>query len=93
MTHWQVGSMSGWGLVVMITGMLIFAGAVAFGAIAWARFAVVAGTSPVALPAPELVLAERLANGEIDIEEYERRLIALHNDPAVPYEINDHRTG
>ena len=89
MMHWQ----SGWGLVFLIAGMLIFTGAVLFGAIAWARFTVVAGTSPVALPAPELVLAERLASGEIGIEDYERRLVALHNEPAATYDVNDHRTG
>jgi putative membrane protein len=84
MMFWQNGSMSGWGYAVVIAGMVVFLGAVVFGAIAWRRFSV-AGASPVARPAPQLVLAERLASGDIDVEDYERRLAALRQDhPMAP---------
>jgi putative membrane protein len=93
MMHWQNGSMSGWGFALMIAGMAVFVGAVVFGAIAWARFTVVAGSSPVVRPAPELVLAERLASGDIDVDEYERRVTALRtNTPprsdCLPYTVS-----
>ncbi|QNE16988.1 SHOCT domain-containing protein [Kribbella qitaiheensis] len=85
MTLWHDGSMSGWGYVLVITGLVVFVSAVVFGAIAWARFTVVAGTSPVAEPAPELLLALRLADGTIEVDDYERRLDALHDHyPAAP---------
>ncbi|MGW4890890.1 SHOCT domain-containing protein [Kitasatospora sp. NPDC004240] len=35
-------------------------------------------------PAPEQLLAERLALGEIDPDEYRRRLSALRGDPPIP---------
>lgn len=44
------------------------------------------GGMPPAAPPPEEVLAQRLARGELDVEEYERRLEALgrHRPPGSP---------
>jgi putative membrane protein len=84
MMHWHNGSMSGWGYALMIVGMAVFVGAVVLGAIVWARATVAASSPPVIGPSPELVLAERLASGDIDVDDYERRLAALRDDhPAA----------
>ncbi|MFJ9719273.1 SHOCT domain-containing protein [Streptomyces sp. NPDC101213] len=40
-------------------------------------------TRPPAAPTPEGILRERLARGEIDEEEYRRRLSALHAGPLT----------
>jgi len=81
MMYWHNGSTSG--VLFVVIAMMVVVGAVVFGAVARLRFNLLAGSSPVAEPAPELVLAERLAKGEIDVADYERRLSALHNDHPV----------
>jgi len=68
MMYWYGSGMSGWG------------GAVIFGIVALVRYFGRSGqqtTAPQPPQAPERLLAERFARGEIDEEEYQRRLAAL----------------
>lgn len=67
--HGDIGT--GWWIVMMI-GMGLFWVAVFLG-IAW----VVRAAGGARRPSPGDVLAERLARGEIDVDEYERRCAAL----------------
>jgi len=76
--------MGGWGLALMTIGNLLFWGLIIAGIVALVR-ATGRGTQqggPSAEAAtPQRVLAERFARGEIDEEEYARRLAVL-GDPA-----------
>lgn len=88
--YWHDG-MSGWGYGFMAISMLLFWGLVILAGVALVRYLIRAdqrsGGSPTTPTAPptvprtgssaEDVLAERFARGEIDTEEYERRLATL----------------
>ncbi|MFF5156002.1 SHOCT domain-containing protein [Streptomyces sp. NPDC000348] len=90
MTFWYADDMSGWGWFGMTIGM------VAFWALVVTAFVLVlraAGRShehahtphPSAAATPQQILGERFARGEIDEEEYRRRLDTLHaGPPATP---------
>jgi len=75
----------GWGplgWLLMTVGMLAF-----WGLVAWGIVSVVRGSSRPAAPprSPEEILDERLARGEIDAEEYRKRLDALRGSrPRSP---------
>lgn len=98
MMYWNDGGMNGWGVGLMTVSMLLFWALVALGVIALVRYvgrpASHGPTSPVpppaappARPTPEQLLAERLARGEIDPDEYRARLATLRGgagDPPVP---------
>lgn len=83
MMFWYDHDVSGWGWFAMSAGMILF----------WALIITVvvllvrALSSPhehthiPVAPAPDDILRERLARGEIDEEEYRRRLKALHPGP------------
>ncbi|MBC7269365.1 MAG: SHOCT domain-containing protein [Streptomyces sp.] len=85
MMFWYANGMSGWGWFGMSVGMVAF----------WSLVitAVVLGFRAVsrpyehsrtpAAPTPEQILAERFARGEIDDEEYRRRLSALRPGPLT----------
>jgi putative membrane protein len=73
--------MSGWGWLMMIVWSLIslgFLGLIAWLAVQWTRTSSqgISPSEPSAKTAREL-LDERLARGEIDLDEYERRSEAL----------------
>lgn len=70
--HDEFGHMSGWGWGWMIGGWLMFLGAAAL--IAWAFRS---SGSMRRGDAPEDILAERFARGEISREEYDERLSVL----------------
>jgi putative membrane protein len=80
MMYWYGNGMSGWGYALMTVGMVLFWGAVIFGIVALVRY-VGRGGPPAGEPAPpatpERLLAERFARGEIDEDEYQRRLATL----------------
>jgi putative membrane protein len=90
MMYWYGSGMSGWGYALMTISMVLFWGAVIFGIVALVRYAgrgePQAGAAPQP-PAPERLLAERFARGEIDEDEYQRCLAALraagHAGPPV----------
>lgn len=68
----------GWGAwLVMTAGMLVF-----WGVVIWAAVSLVRGASSSGAPAagPEETLAARFAAGEIDDDEYQRRLETLRSE-------------
>ncbi len=84
MMYWYGSGMSGWGYALMTIGLILFWGAVIFGIVALVRYAGRGGkqasapqSPPPPAQTPERLLAERFARGEIDEDEYQRRLAAL----------------
>ncbi|MED7824563.1 SHOCT domain-containing protein [Streptomyces chiangmaiensis] len=85
MMFWYDHDVSGWGWFAMSAGMILF----------WALIITVAvllfralnrpqeHTHTPDAPAPEDILHERLARGEIDEDDYRRRLNALHAGPLT----------
>ena len=77
---WNWGG--GWWWLWAPLCMLVFAGVVAWVVVTLGR----SGTAPrgsSGTESPEAVLAERLARGEIDAEEYEHRLDILQHPTKV----------
>ena len=77
--YWGNG-MGGWGMVLMTISSLLFWGLVIAGIVALVRYAGRSshvGAPPGDRPTPQQVLAERFARGEIDEDEYTRRLQVL----------------
>jgi putative membrane protein len=83
---WYGDGMGGWGFALMIVSTVVFWGVLIAGGIALFRYlnrtAVNVGSSETR-PTPEQVLAERFARGEVDEEEYRRRLDALRGAGPV----------
>jgi putative membrane protein len=80
MMYWYGSGMSGWGYALMTISMVLFWGAVIFGIVALVRYVGRSGQQTAASQppqAPERLLAGRFARGEIDEEEYRRRLAVL----------------
>jgi len=85
MMHWY-GPGMGWGTLLMTLNSLVFAGVLAGAVYLVVRY-VVPGRQPNVptgpdrdlgpVPDPERTLAERFAHGQIDDEEYQRRLAVL----------------
>ena len=71
---------SWWWFVIMPLGMLGF-----WALVGWVVVTVVRGerTEPSAAPRAESILADRFARGEIDAEEYHRRLDDLQTTGAA----------
>lgn len=88
MRYWDDGHMdAGWGLAMMlgVLGVWVLL-SVAIGlAIVWAARSARSRTAPdgQVTETAEHILAERLASGDIDPEEYRARLVAL-TTPNVP---------
>ena len=79
MMYWGNG-MGGWGMAVMTVSNLLFWGLVIAGVVVLVRYlgrVGPAGTPTGHRPTPERVLADRFARGEIDDDEYTRRLQIL----------------
>lgn len=68
--------MDGWNWVWMTTMMVLFWGVIIAAAIVLVRRTGPTSTAP--RDTPEDTLRQRLAQGEIDVEEYHQRLEALH---------------
>lgn len=81
---WYDDHMSGWGYALMGIGTVLFWGLVIAGIVVLVRYLGRAGQQGDAgradRPTAEQVLAERFARGEIDDEEYRRRLATLRSD-------------
>jgi putative membrane protein len=79
--------MGGWGYVLMTLSMLLFWGLIIGAVVALVRYFGGAGravqVTPTTPNGPERILAERFARGEIDEDEYRRR-IAVVRHPAAP---------
>jgi putative membrane protein len=86
MMYWGNG-MGGGGMVLMTVASLLFWGLVIAGILALVRYAS-RGAQPAAPaiqgPTPHQVLAERFARGDIDEDEYTRRLQVLGTTTPDP---------
>lgn len=83
MMYWGNG-MSGWGMLFMTVNTLLVVGLIVGGIVFAVRQS---GTrQPTAPPQadPRQILAERYARGEIDDEEYRRRLDTLQGGQPTP---------
>lgn len=80
MMFWYGSGMSGWGYALMTIGMVLFWGGVIFGIVMLVRHLGRSGEHTAASaqrPAPEQLLAERFARGEISEQEFQQRMAAL----------------
>jgi uncharacterized membrane protein len=68
--------------IVLVAAIVVAFVVIAFVVIFRGRLRPAPGDRPV--DSPQLVLARRLASGEIDADEYRRRLAALHDEEAPP---------
>lgn len=83
MMWWYGPGTSGWGFALMAVGQALFWALIILGVIAIVRYLRTAGDRPAQVrPTPEELLAERFARGEIDEEDYQRRLDTLRGRPA-----------
>jgi putative membrane protein len=79
MMYYYGSGMNGWALTLMIIGNVVFWGLLIFAAIAlllYTKRGQVDSSSPTA-SIPEQILAQRFARGDIDEDEYTRRLQVL----------------
>lgn len=83
---WPDGGLNGWGGVAMTISMLLFWGLLILGAVLLVRALNRPPTSaaPEPRPSPQQVLTDRFARGEIDEDEYRRRLDALSSTGRTP---------
>lgn len=82
--YWYGPGMGTWGYVLMTLSMIVFWGLLIAGAVALIRYLSRSATRPEISPAraPEQVLGERFARGEVDEDEYRRRLDTLRESRA-----------
>ncbi|MFE1246894.1 SHOCT domain-containing protein [Streptomyces sp. NPDC058735] len=89
MMFWYDHDVSGWGWFGMSIGMVLFwaliitALVLVFRAVNRPHEHTPTPTPTPTAPTPQQILAERFARGEIDEEEYRRRLAALHAGPST----------
>ncbi|WP_280460357.1 SHOCT domain-containing protein [Nocardia carnea] len=81
--YWNGHGMNGWGFVLMIMVTVLLTALIAVAVFAIVRTVVTAPTSAGTAPqsratTAEQLLAERFARGEIDDDEFRRRLHTLH---------------
>jgi putative membrane protein len=78
MMFWTDHDLTGWGWVAMTLSMVVFWGLLITLAVVLVRgLNRPAGQADGSRPSPERLLAERFASGEIDEDEYRRRLATL----------------
>ena len=83
MMYWGSG-MGGWGMILMTVSTLLFLGLITAATVAVVRYSARSAHHgpPIAHgPAPQQLLAERFARGDIDEDEYARRLQVLRTGP------------
>jgi len=86
MMMWGNG-IGGWGMTLMTISSLLFWGLVIAGIVLLVRYTGrgTQSVAPTSQPAaPQQVLAQRFARGEIDEEEYTRRLQVLGSTASTP---------
>jgi putative membrane protein len=77
MMWWYGPGMTGWGYGLMTVSMVLFWALVIFGVVALVRYLSRNDRGSGAPATPKELLAERFARGEIDEDEYRRRLEVL----------------
>jgi putative membrane protein len=77
MPYWDGYGVGVWGLVVMTVSMVLFWALIIAAIVALVRYLARTGQAERGADAAEEILAERFARGDIDDEEYRRRLQAL----------------
>ncbi|MBB5156049.1 SHOCT domain-containing protein [Saccharopolyspora phatthalungensis] len=77
MPYWDGYGMGVWGLTMMTVSMVLFWALVIVAIVALVRYLQRTGRVERGTVTSEELLAERFARGEIDEEEYRRRLTAL----------------
>ena len=77
MMFWTDHDPTGWGWAAMSMGMVVFGGLLIALAVVLVRGLNRPSDGLESRPSPERLLAERFARGEIDEEEYRRRLAML----------------
>jgi putative membrane protein len=85
MMFWYGNGMSGWGYVLMTVSMVLFWALVIGGVVMAVRYLGRETRPSFTSPqrhTPEQILAERFARGDVDEEEYRRRLAALREHSA-----------
>jgi putative membrane protein len=80
---WYGNGISGWGMALMMIGNVLFWAVIIVGAVVLIRYLTVGTRTIEPRPTPEQLLAERFARGEIDEQEYQRRLDTLTHRPRV----------
>jgi putative membrane protein len=80
MMWWYGPGMNGWGYGLMTISMVLFWALIILGIVALIRYIGRAGQVATARPTPQQLLDERLARGEIDEEEYRRRMDVMAAD-------------
>ena len=75
--HWHDHGMNGWGWGLMAFGMLVFWGLLIAGLVVLVRYLRPDPRDRSQSPTAEQILGERYARGDIDEEEYRRRLQVL----------------
>ncbi|MFF4015745.1 SHOCT domain-containing protein [Streptomyces sp. NPDC001843] len=85
MIFWYGHGFGGWGWFAMSAGMILFWALIITGAVLLVRALnrPYEHTRTPATPSAEDILRERLARGEIDEDEYRRRLDALRSGPPA----------
>jgi putative membrane protein len=90
MMFWNGHNVSGWGWFGMSNGMILFWAVIITVVVMLVRTLGRPDNNPShehthtpAAPTPRQILDERFARGEIDEEEYRRRLDALHAGPLT----------
>jgi putative membrane protein len=78
MMYWYGNGMNGWGYAVMTIGMVLFWAVAILGGVALVRH-LTRPAGGIRGSSAEQVLAERFARGEIDEEEFGKRLKALRS--------------
>jgi putative membrane protein len=81
MMWWYGPGMNGWGYGLMTISMVLFWALIVFGIVALIRYIGRAGQATTDRPTPRQLLDERFARGEIDDEEYQRRLDVMTGEP------------
>ncbi|KOT86934.1 hypothetical protein ADK70_19855 [Streptomyces rimosus subsp. pseudoverticillatus] len=83
MMYWNGHAVSGWGWLGMSLGTLVFWGLLVTAFVllfrVFRRHEHTPPTAPLVRTTPERLLAERFARGEVDEEEYQRRLTVLRD--------------
>lgn len=80
MVNWHDNGMGAWGVTLMTISIVLFWVLLIAGIVALVRYlgrGEPGAVSPPPRRAPEQILAERFAHGEIDADEYRRRLDTL----------------